>query len=37
VHGDPDVFRLGVLLTQVVVIVTVLVEIPWWHLAGLIK
>jgi di/tricarboxylate transporter len=36
-YGDAEILRLGVPLALVVVIVTVLVEIPWWHLTGLIK
>jgi di/tricarboxylate transporter len=36
-YGDSEVLRLGLPLTIVVFIITVCVEISWWHLVGLIK
>lgn len=35
-YSDSDVAKLGIPLTIVVFIVTVLVEIPWWKLTGLL-
>ncbi len=36
-YTDKEVMKLGIPLTVVVFIVTVLVEIPWWMVTGLIK
>ncbi len=35
-YGDREVIRLGLPLTAVVFIVTMLVQIPWWKLIGLL-
>ena len=35
-YGDREVMRLGIPLTAVVFIVTMLVQIPWWKLIGLL-
>ncbi len=36
-YGDAEVWKLGVPLALVITFVTVCVEIPWWHVVGLIK
>jgi anion transporter len=35
-YGDREVIRLGVPLTAIVFIITILVQIPWWKIIGLL-
>jgi di/tricarboxylate transporter len=35
-YSAADVFRLGLPLTVLVLVITVCVEVPWWKLIGLI-